>query len=207
MTKKWDRINECFICGGEMTEKEMVDCRSCDLKYGGYAHNYCHDLMIRYAKWRSDNGRPLCYDPPDQEITKDKIEFIAAFRHFAWCCYQMGAGQEFNEVINQDQLESLKQGVEYALKNPGMSAEENHENWMKMKESQGWNYGPVKDFEKKTHPDMIPYDNLPEVEKRKDDMDIMAQDFAVNLWNLFVSPVLNDNEVKKPEEGDDHISI
>jgi len=55
---------------------------------------------------------------------------------------------------------------------------------MKMKASQGWVLGPVKDFEKKTHPDMIPYEDLPEVERKKDDMDIMAHDRAVAIVGM-----------------------
>ena len=111
----------------------------------------------------------------------DKIEFIARIRHMCWCSYQLGAGQEFNEDINQDQLESLMQGVKVQLANPGMTPEESHENWMKMKASQEWVYSEVKDFE--THPDMVPFDKLPGVERAKDDMSIMSHVFATGLWD------------------------
>lgn len=45
-----------------------------------------------------------------------------------------------------------------------------HNAWMQEKLAQGWKYGPVKDFEKKTHPDLIPYEDLPEDKKELDRM-------------------------------------
>jgi len=112
----------------------------------------------------------------------DKIEFIADIRHLAWCCYQMGAGQEYNKDINTDQFNSLVNGVQFRLDNPDATPEQNHENWMKAKTAQGWKLGPVKDVEKKEHPDIIPYDELPDVEKMKDTLDNFAHDTAVDLW-------------------------
>lgn len=115
----------------------------------------------------------------------DKIEFIARVRHIGWVCYQIASGQEYNGLPNEDQLKSLMNGVRYALENPNMTAEENHNNWMRMKESQGWVYGPTKDFDKKTHPDMVPFDDLPEIEKKKDIMDSIATKLALELfWSL-----------------------
>lgn len=114
-----------------------------------------------------------------------KIEFIARIRHLGWICYQIACDQDYNEIPNEDQLESLKQGVKFALEHPNMTSEENHDNWMKMKASQGWIYGPVKDFEKKEHPDMVPYDDLPEIEKRKDKMDRIINRLAEELYDEF----------------------
>jgi hypothetical protein len=58
-----------------------------------------------------------------------------------------------------------------------------HNNWMKFKLENGWEYGTIKDNEKKTHPDLVCYDELPEVEKRKDDNSIEAYLFACMLWD------------------------
>lgn len=70
------------------------------------------------------------------------------------------------ESTSQDMRDSAVDGVENTLN--GASPEENHENWMAFKRQQGWNWGPTKDFGKKLHPSMVPYDQLPESEKRKD---------------------------------------
>ena len=64
--------------------------------------------------------------------------------------------------------ESAANGVQYAIRNPSVTAEEMHENWMAFKGEQGWTYGPEKDFVKKTHPCFLPYAELPEHEKAKD---------------------------------------
>ena len=116
----------------------------------------------------------------------NEAEFIAKIRHMCWCSYQMGADQEFNEKINDDQLESLINGVQAQLDNPDMTPEENHDNWWYMKINQGWRHGYEKDFERKTHPDMVPYQELPEVERKKDNMDIMAHRGAKKLWEDMV---------------------
>ena len=90
-------------------------------------------------------------------------EFIAAVRHIGWVYYQIAANQPYNEIINKDQMESLLNGIKYADEHPDITPEENHNNWMKEKTRQGWVYGPVKDFEKKIHPDLVPFDQLPDI--------------------------------------------
>ncbi len=112
----------------------------------------------------------------------ERDEFIAIIRHIGWCYYQIAAGQPFNEKINADQLKSLLDGIKYADEHPDMTPEQNHENWVKMKCAQGWVYGPVKDFEKKTHPDLVPFDQLPDIEKRKDTADHIGHRLAAELW-------------------------
>jgi hypothetical protein len=43
-----------------------------------------------------------------------------------------------------------------------------HEEWAKMRLDDGWKYGPVRDDLKKTHPCLVPYEDLPESEKDYD---------------------------------------
>ena len=112
-------------------------------------------------------------------------EFIARIRHLGWCCYQIAAGQDYNIEPNKDQYESLLQGVKFGLQNLDMTPEQNHENWMKCKTEQGWVYGEVKDFKKKTHPDLVPFDELPKIEADKDIMDAMMNKEANKLYDLF----------------------
>ena len=47
-------------------------------------------------------------------------------------------------------------------------AREEHVRWVKEKLAAGWKYGEVKDRDKKTHPDIVPYEVLPDSEKEKD---------------------------------------
>ena len=62
------------------------------------------------------------------------------------------------EVILPEELESL---VEQMARNV-------HEVWAQGRIEQGWRYGEERNDEKKTHPCLIPYDQLPEIEKEYD---------------------------------------
>lgn len=66
------------------------------------------------------------------------------------------------------QRESAIKGVQFKLDNPEAGNSAQHEAWLKDKEAEGWVYGPVKDPIKKEHPCMVPYDELPEEQKKKD---------------------------------------
>ena len=48
------------------------------------------------------------------------------------------------------------------------SPEELHDDWVIAYEKMGWIYGPERDPEAKTHPDMVPFDKLGELEQSKD---------------------------------------
>lgn len=48
------------------------------------------------------------------------------------------------------------------------TAEDMHDNWFRFKAAQGYVHGPEKNEEKKTHPCMVPYEELPEDQKAKD---------------------------------------
>lgn len=48
------------------------------------------------------------------------------------------------------------------------SPEEMHNDWWRAYEAMGWTYGPVRDTEAKTHPDMVPFDDLDPRERDKD---------------------------------------
>lgn len=43
-----------------------------------------------------------------------------------------------------------------------------HDSWLAQKRAEGWQYGPAKDAEKKTHPCFLPYDGLPVEQRLKD---------------------------------------
>ncbi len=47
-------------------------------------------------------------------------------------------------------------------------AENVHEVWAQNRMRQGWRYGPTRDDEKKEHPCLVPYEDLPESERRVD---------------------------------------
>lgn len=44
-------------------------------------------------------------------------------------------------------------------------AENTHEVWAAQRIQDGWTFGPTRDDEKKQHPCLVPYDQLPDAEK------------------------------------------
>ncbi|GAB7050299.1 RyR domain-containing protein [Catenuloplanes indicus] len=50
----------------------------------------------------------------------------------------------------------------------GATPEELHDAWCALKVDDGWRYGPRRDPVTRTHPCLVPYDDLPEAERRKD---------------------------------------
>ena len=46
--------------------------------------------------------------------------------------------------------------------------EEAHDSWMDAYFKMGWTYGEVRDMEKKTHPDLLPFNELGQAERDKD---------------------------------------
>jgi hypothetical protein len=49
-----------------------------------------------------------------------------------------------------------------------IDGEKQHNNWVYAKLKEGWTYGPVEDFNKKQHPNLVPFEQLPWSEKIKD---------------------------------------
>lgn len=59
-------------------------------------------------------------------------------------------------------------GAEHAL--AGGTPEASHVLWLASRRAEGWTYGPVKDFAAKTSPCLVRYADLPEAQRRKDDL-------------------------------------
>jgi hypothetical protein len=68
------------------------------------------------------------------------------------------------------QKESAMNGVKYHLENPNSKPSNSHNNWMAEKKADGWTYGEVKDPEKKEHPCMVEYEELPKDQQTKDSL-------------------------------------
>jgi hypothetical protein len=66
------------------------------------------------------------------------------------------------------QTESAINGVKFRLENPDAGPDAQHNAWSAEKVAQGWVYGDVKDAEKKTHPCLVPFEELPLFQQKKD---------------------------------------
>lgn len=102
---------------------------------------------------------------------EDIIVLCARAAHEMNRVYCRGIG-DFSQPSWDDapdwQKESAIKGVEGALN--GNTPEESHKSWLAEKERTGWTFGQVKDPVAKTHPCMVPYQNLPRAQKKKDEM-------------------------------------
>jgi hypothetical protein len=99
------------------------------------------------------------------------IEAIARVCHEANRAYCRTIGDD-SQPAWQDapewQKSSALKGVQFVIDNPGAPPSASHESWLAEKRANGWKYGPVKNPEKKEHPCVAPYDELPEAQRKKD---------------------------------------
>lgn len=58
------------------------------------------------------------------------------------------------------------------------NSEELHNDWVRAYEAMGWVYGPERDVRLKTHPDMVSYDELGQLERDKDDVFVALCEIA-----------------------------
>jgi len=86
----------------------------------------------------------------------------------AWCELHGDFSQKDWDLAEDWQTDSAISGVEFRLDNPDAPASAMHDNWSKEKIADGWVYGEVKDTEKKTHPCLVPFEELPLFQQKKD---------------------------------------
>lgn len=110
-------------------------------------------------------------------------ERIAAACHSAWYAYTvLGLGEPGEPWVSAPewQRQSIRSAVEFwegqlpalaHLSRPALAealCPLSHENWTRDKLRDGWTYGEVKDADAKTHPCLVPYEDLPEAQRLKD---------------------------------------
>jgi hypothetical protein len=102
--------------------------------------------------------------------TTKKVAHIAAICHQAnkiWCQINGDYSQGQWSEAEQWQRDSAMNGVKFRLENPNALESAQHDAWMEEKIAQGWVYGEVKDAEKKTHPCLVPFEELPLFQQKK----------------------------------------
>lgn len=65
-------------------------------------------------------------------------------------------------------IDATKESVELILNNEDPPPSILHDHWMNFKLSDGWVWGTVKDADKKTHPCLVPFDQLSVEDRMKD---------------------------------------
>ncbi len=105
-----------------------------------------------------------------EKFDRETIENIARVCHEAnrAYCHTLGdVSQTAWDAAPDWQRESARMGVDLHLMG-NFGAEASHLSWMKQKLDDGWKYGAVKDPEKKEHPCLVAFDDLPVDQQMKD---------------------------------------
>ena len=102
-----------------------------------------------------------------------KNEDIAKIVHEANRAYCEALG-DFSQEPWANAPEEIKDsviaGVEFRKVNPKATPKDMHDNWVKQKASEGYEFGKEKNAFRKTHPCMVEYKELPDEQKLIDDL-------------------------------------
>ena len=99
------------------------------------------------------------------------LEDIARVVHEAnraFCITHGDMSQPAWDEAPEWQRKSAITGVQKIVNHEITRPYESHESWMAEKVADGWIYGEVKDPEAKTHPCLVPYEELPVEQQMKD---------------------------------------
>lgn len=101
-------------------------------------------------------------------MNKTQIARVCHEANRAYCEALGDYSQVAWESAPQWQVDSAIKGVELHAANPDAGPEAGHNSWAAQKQIDGWVYGEVKDAEAKTHPCLVPFDQLPVAQRAKD---------------------------------------
>ena len=101
-------------------------------------------------------------------MNNEKIAQVAHEINKAYCEALGDFTQPTWENAPQWQKDSAIDGVAFHKANPNAGPDHSHNNWLAEKMLNGWVYGTVKDQNMKTHPCIVPYEDLPVEQKAKD---------------------------------------
>ncbi len=100
-----------------------------------------------------------------------KIEDIAKVCHEANRAYCESLGDHSQtpwDTAPKWQQGSAIDGVNFHIVNPDAGDDASHCNWMDVKTRDGWVWGPMKDPDKREHPCLVLFDQLPDEQQAKD---------------------------------------
>lgn len=104
---------------------------------------------------------------PDPNYVKG-IAKVCHQANKAFCEHNGDDSQKDWTVAETWQRDSAIKGVEFRIMNPDAGHDAQHNAWMQDKINEGWVYGETKDASAKTHPCIVPFDQLPVFQQKKD---------------------------------------
>lgn len=97
-----------------------------------------------------------------------RIAKIAHEVNRQWCLYNGDDSQPTWEDAPDWQRSSAIAGVRFHVNNPNAGDSASHDAWMADKVADGWTFGPEKNPDAKTHPCIVPFEELPREQQFKD---------------------------------------
>lgn len=101
-----------------------------------------------------------------------KIEHLARIIHETHraYCYTLGDKTPLPwDSTPEDIQNTIRRMIAIVVEDPSMDAEKFHRSWMEDKLKAGWTHGFTRDAVRKTHPRLLPFDQLEESERKKDE--------------------------------------
>lgn len=103
---------------------------------------------------------------PSLEVLQ--IAMVCHQANKAWCEANDDNSQKDWHGAEDWQRQSAILGVKFRLENPNAGHDAQHNAWLEDKKKDGWVFGETKNTVAKTHPCIVPFEQLPEFQKKKD---------------------------------------
>lgn len=101
-------------------------------------------------------------------LSNVQIAHVTHEANRAYCRTLGEEGQVSWDYAPTWQRNSAVTGVEVVRSGEARTPAAQHDAWMRQKLAEGWVYGPMKDAVAKTHPCLLPFDELPPSQQAKD---------------------------------------
>jgi hypothetical protein len=115
-----------------------------------------------------DRVRRNYEEEPAQRISMETIAHVMHEANRALCAALGDNSQPSWVDAPEWQIESALNAVFFHRGNPDAGPWATHDAWVRDKTASGWTYGPVKDADKKTHPCLVSFGELPPEQQAKD---------------------------------------
>ena len=138
--------------------------RRCTIEHGPFRNARIGDGAYRPMEFWSMDRIPVLL--PIRQV--HAIARVCHEANRAWCEINGDESQRPWALADGWQTQSAIRGVMFRLENPRAPDSATHDAWSADKISEGWRYGEVKDPSARTHPCLVPFDELPAEQRMKD---------------------------------------
>ena len=74
------------------------------------------------------------------------------------------------EEMSQETKDGVIEEIKRIMQDPNLTGRDIHDGWMATRLADGWVHGDEINTELKTHPNLVEYDELSEIDRKKDDL-------------------------------------